>query len=73
MKKEIHPKYSTIETTCSTCSTKHSFGSTAKEVSIDVCSGCHSFYTGDKSMAKATGRVDRFNKMIAKSSKKTAK
>ncbi|UVD81867.1 50S ribosomal protein L31 [Mycoplasma iguanae] len=70
MKKDIHPEYSILKLTCSTCNSEHSFGSTTKEASVDVCSKCHSFYTGDKNMAKATGRVDRFNKLVAKSQEK---
>ncbi|PPJ44336.1 50S ribosomal protein L31, partial [Rhizobium sp. KAs_5_22] len=47
------------------CSTEFTFGSTVAKFSVDVCSGCHSFYTGDKSMARATGRIERFNRMAA--------
>ncbi|MGY6172297.1 50S ribosomal protein L31 [Candidatus Mycoplasma pogonae] len=73
MKKEIHPEYKEIKVTCSTCSNEHVFGSTASNVSVDACSKCHSFYTGDKSMAKATGRVERFKRIMEKSSTKTTK
>ncbi|MBN3534877.1 50S ribosomal protein L31 [Mycoplasma procyoni] len=65
MKKDIHPEYQTITATCSTCSSQFSFGTTVSKVSVDVCSGCHSFYTGDKSKTKATGRIERFNRMAA--------
>ena len=51
-----------INAECSTCSKKHELLTTAKEVTIDVCSGCHSFYTGDSSVAKATGRIERFKR-----------
>ena len=62
MKKDIHPQLNRIEVECSTCSKKHELLTTSKEVTIDVCSGCHAFYTGDNSVAKATGRIERFNR-----------
>lgn len=69
MKQQIHPELYRIESVCSTCSTKHELLSTSKEVTIDVCSGCHSFYTGDTSIAKATGRIERFNRRAASAKK----
>ncbi|MGX9339594.1 50S ribosomal protein L31 [Mycoplasma sp. 332] len=69
MKKEIHPKYSEIHATCSSCSTDFIFGSTAEKVSLDVCSNCHAFYTGNRTDVKARGRVERFNKILEKSKK----
>ncbi|MGZ9413743.1 50S ribosomal protein L31 [Mycoplasma sp. 480] len=72
MKKDIHPTYQTVKAVCSTCSTEFTFGSTVNKISVDVCSGCHSFFTGDKSLARATGRIERFNRMasFAKNHKK---
>ncbi|WP_338822353.1 50S ribosomal protein L31 [Mycoplasmopsis felifaucium] len=72
MKKDIHPQYFQIEATCSTCGKHFQFGSTKKSISVDVCSGCHVVYTGDKAKTKATGMVDKFNQRLAKmnSSKK---
>lgn len=72
MKKDIHPKYHEIIATCTSCGTEHKFGSTAEKVNLDICSNCHPFYTGNRSTAKARGRVERFNKLLEKS-KKSAK
>lgn len=66
MKKDIHPKTHAVKSCCSTCESCYEVGSTATSFSVDVCSGCHPVYTGDRSMAKATGRIDRFNKMLSK-------
>ena len=63
MKKEIHPEYKIIEVTCQTCSQKFKFGTSAKKLSVDVCSNCHPFYTGNLQSTKATGRVERFKRM----------
>ena len=67
MKSGIHPELNSITSVCSTCNTKHELLTTSKEVTIDVCSGCHAFYTGDNSVAKATGRIERFNRRAAAS------
>ncbi|ADE19758.1 50S ribosomal protein L31 [Mycoplasma crocodyli] len=69
MKKNIHPQYHVVQATCSTCQNKFEFGSTKKQFSVDVCSGCHPIYTGNKAQVKATGRVDRFNKRLEKKNK----
>ncbi|PZW01597.1 50S ribosomal protein L31 [Metamycoplasma auris] len=69
MQKEIHPKYSEIQATCSSCNTSFIFGSTAEKVTLDVCSNCHAFYTGNRTDVKARGRVERFNKILEKSKK----
>ncbi|WP_406615938.1 50S ribosomal protein L31 [Mycoplasmopsis hyopharyngis] len=70
MKKDIHPSYFTIDAACVTCGKKFKFGSTKKSISIDVCSGCHVVYTGDKAKTKATGMIDKFNQRLAKSNSK---
>ncbi len=62
------PTLNKINVECSTCSKKHELLTTAKEVTIDVCSGCHSFYTGDTSVAKATGRIERFKRRASAAS-----
>lgn len=59
-----------ISASCSTCSQAHELLSTSKEVSIDVCSKCHPFYTGDSSVARAAGRIERFKRRSAASAKK---
>lgn len=65
MKQNIHPQLNRIEAHCSTCNTKHELLSTSKEITVDVCSGCHAFYTGDSSITKATGRIERFKRRAA--------
>lgn len=69
MKKNIHPDYYELNVSCSTCQKQFVFKSTKKSFSVDVCSGCHPVYTGNRTQVKATGRVDRFNKRLEKASK----
>ena len=66
MKKEIQPKLNLIDVKCSTCSASFKVQTTVESFSVDVCSNCHPFYTGNVKQAKATGRVERFNKMMEK-------
>ena len=46
MKKGIHPEYHRAKVTCVTCGNTFETGSTLKEIRVDTCSKCHSFYTG---------------------------
>ncbi|MEE3928401.1 50S ribosomal protein L31 [Mycoplasmopsis ciconiae] len=70
MKKDIHPQYFTVEVSCSTCQKAFKLGSTKKHFTVDVCSGCHPVYTGNRAQVKATGRIDRFNRRLQKSQSK---
>ncbi|QJR43930.1 50S ribosomal protein L31 [Mycoplasma miroungirhinis] len=70
MKQGIHPEYKEMKIACSSCGTEHEFGTTATKISIDVCSNCHPFYTGNRTSAKATGQVEKFNRRFQKSQDK---
>jgi large subunit ribosomal protein L31 len=60
MKADIHPKYNTdTKFTCS-CGAVYSIGSTKDAVSIEICSQCHPFYTGNEKILDAAGRVEKF-------------
>lgn len=62
MKADIHPKYGSLTASCS-CGNVISTGSTlAREISLDVCSKCHPFYSGKQKVLDTGGRIDRFNK-----------
>jgi len=60
MKPDIHPAYSEITVTCS-CGNTFKTGSTAgRDLSLDVCSACHPFFTGKQKIVDTAGRVDKF-------------
>ena len=62
MKPEIHPEYKQISVTCS-CGNTFETGSTAnKDLSIEVCSSCHPFYTGKQKVMDTAGQVDKFRR-----------
>lgn len=65
MKKEIHPTYQQAKVTCA-CGNTFTVGSTMKELSIDMCSACHPFYTGKQKLVDTARRVERFQELSAK-------
>ena len=61
MKEGIHPAYYQATVTCN-CGNTFVTGSTKPELHVEVCSKCHSFYTGQQKSARTDGRIDKFNK-----------
>ena len=61
MKKGIHPKYEDCKITCA-CGNVIETKSTLKEISVEICSNCHPFYTGKQKLVDTAGRVERFKK-----------
>ncbi len=63
MRAGIHPNYQDITVRCS-CGNELQTRSTlaAKQISIEVCSKCHPFFTGQQKIIDTGGRVDRFRK-----------
>ena len=73
MKADIHPNYQEINVTCS-CGTTFKTRSTLKEdLSVEICSKCHPFYTGEQKIMNTAGRVDRFKKKYSMAGMKKEK
>jgi large subunit ribosomal protein L31 len=74
MKLETHPGYEAVQVICS-CGNKFTTRSTIgkPELHIEVCSVCHPFYTGKSKLVDTGGRVDKFKKRYAKTTKKSDK
>ncbi|MCH9786694.1 MAG: 50S ribosomal protein L31 [Gammaproteobacteria bacterium] len=62
MKAETHPKYDPIKATCSCGNVIETKSTICNDISIEVCSQCHPFYTGKQKTIDSAGRIDRFNK-----------
>jgi large subunit ribosomal protein L31 len=60
MKAKIHPEYMKTKVTCLGCGTTFESMSTMPEITVDICSQCHPFYTGKQKLVDTAGRVDRF-------------
>ncbi len=65
MKADIHPNYSDITATCSCGSVIETRSTLAKDLTVDVCSECHPFYTGKQKVLDTGGRIDRFKKRFS--------
>jgi large subunit ribosomal protein L31 len=62
MKQGIHPQYNEISVHCA-CGETFTTRSTRKEdLSVEICSACHPFFTGKQKLVDTAGRVDRFNR-----------
>ena len=74
MKVQIHPKwYSEAKVTCS-CGNAFTVGATVPEITVEVCSNCHPFYTGQLKFVDTAGRVEKFKvRQAAKTTKKVSK
>ena len=61
MKEGIHPNYVDATVRCA-CGEVINTKSTKGDFRVEICSKCHSFYTGQQKAAKARGRIDKFNR-----------
>ncbi len=69
MKKEIHPDYFDAKIKC-ICGSVVETRTIKPEMSVEICSSCHPFYTGQQKIVDTEGRVERFNRKYGKSAKK---
>ena len=65
MKPDIHPSYDVMKATCSCVNTIETKSTMGKDITIEVCSACHPFYTGKQKILDSGGRVDKFKKRFA--------
>ncbi|OGM05694.1 50S ribosomal protein L31 [Candidatus Woesebacteria bacterium GWB1_43_5] len=81
MKQAIHPKwYPAARVTCA-CGNVFTVGATYPELSVEICSNCHPFYTGQMRFVDTQGRVEHFRakqagakkKVVSKSDRRKAK
>ncbi|MBX4180681.1 50S ribosomal protein L31 [Sodalis sp. CWE] len=72
MKKNIHPNYEDITAFCACGNIIKTRSTLGRNLNLDVCGKCHSFYTGKQRVVDTGGRVDqfkkRFNVLIGKKS-----
>ena len=65
MKTDIHPEYVDAHVRC-TCGNEFMTRSTKPEIHVEICSACHPFYTGQQKLVDTGGRVERFQRRVAK-------
>jgi len=64
MKEGIHPKYPESKVTCG-CGNTFMTRSTVGNLTVEVCSNCHPFFTGQQRFVDTAGRVEKFQKKYA--------
>lgn len=64
MKDGIHPQVYQAKITCA-CGFQIEATSSKENVSSEICSNCHPFYTGKQRFLDTAGRIDRFRKKYA--------
>jgi large subunit ribosomal protein L31 len=70
MKAETHPTYfPEAKVTCA-CGKSFTVGSTKEKLSVEICSNCHPFYTGNDKILDTAGRVEKFKARRAAATKK---
>lgn len=60
MKPGIHPEYQAIDVTCACGNTFKTRSTLGRDLSIEICSACHPFYTGKQKVVDTAGRVGKF-------------
>lgn len=62
MKSNTHPEwYPQAKVTC-VCGNSFTVGSAVPEISVEICSACHPFFTGETKYVDTLGRVEKFQK-----------
>ncbi|MCA9376640.1 50S ribosomal protein L31 [Candidatus Nomurabacteria bacterium] len=66
MKKDIHPKYNhNVKVTCS-CGNTFVTGSILDEITTELCSKCHPFFTGEQKIVDTDNLVAKFEEKRSK-------
>ena len=68
MKTDLHPEYVTSRVVCS-CGNTFETRSTQAEIKVEICTLCHPFYTGKQKLVDTGGRVERFQRKLARRQK----
>ena len=60
-KQGIHPDYRPSKITCA-CGAHYDTFSTRGDFQVEICAGCHPFFTGKQKLMDTAGRVERFQR-----------
>ncbi len=66
MKRDTHPEWHPNATITCACGRTYTVGSTVTAMHVEICAGCHPFYTGTAKLVDTARRVDRFKKLLSK-------
>ena len=65
MKTDLHPNYIVAKVSC-TCGNAFETRSVKPEIRVEVCYECHPVYTGKQKLIDTGGRVERFQRKLAR-------
>lgn len=65
MKADIHPEYVECTVSCG-CGNSFTTRSTQSKITVEICSACHPFYTGQQKFVDTAGRIEKFRRRYAK-------
>ena len=65
MKASVHPDYKKMTIKC-VCGNEIETGSIEESITVEICSACHPFYTGQQKILDSEGRIERFKKRYEK-------
>ena len=68
VKTDIHPAYEITTVHCS-CGNEFQTRSTKADLHVEICAECHPFYTGKQKLVDTGGRVERFQRRMARAAK----
>lgn len=60
MKADIHPNYSDVKITCACGNVIDTKSTLGRDLTVEICSACHPFYTGQQKVMDTAGRVGKF-------------
>lgn len=66
MKSELHPHVTPVKIACACGNVIETISTAGKDFSVEICSGCHPFFTGKQKLIDTAGRIERFQKKYAK-------
>jgi large subunit ribosomal protein L31 len=69
VKKDIHPKLYKTVISCA-CGATYETMDTKEKIRVEICSGCHPFFTGKQKLVDSAGRIDKFKRKYAKKDSK---
>jgi large subunit ribosomal protein L31 len=61
MKADIHPEYTETTIRCA-CGNTLTINSTVPDLSVEICSNCHPFFTGKQRLVDTAGMVERYRR-----------
>jgi large subunit ribosomal protein L31 len=62
MKKDLHPTLHPIKIHCVCGAFVETRSTSEKDITIDICSTCHPFFTGTQKFVDTAGRIEKFTK-----------